>query len=160
MPAAQGPEQAAAPAPKRRSRWLDRMIGVVLGIALGLGVIVVFVFEGSEETIDAPRISGVEGGQAPAGQPQGAQQVPLVRVVGGKPPPGGPVRLDFTQGQTARFVVGSDEAIGIEIPGYGLTRSLPAGRTLVSFEAERRGQYPVLVSGSKIDVASLRVAPR
>ena len=160
MPPAQGPEPAAAPAAKRPSRWLDRAIGVVVGIALGLGVIVFFVFEGSEDVIDAPRISGVEGGQAPGGQPQGAERVPLVRVVGGKPPPGGPVRLDFKQGQTARFVVGSDQAIGIEVPGYGVTRSLPAGRTLVSFAADESGQFPLLVSASKIDIASLRIAPR
>jgi hypothetical protein len=131
------------------------VIGIVLGIVLGIGVIVLFVFEGSEDVIDAPRISGIEGSQPPPGL-----RVPLVRVVGGMPPAGGPVRLDFKQGQTARFVVGSDQAIGIEIPGYGVNRSVQPGRTLVTFEADRAGQYPLRVSASGIDIANLRVAPR
>ena len=149
------------PPAKRPSRWLDRIIGIVLGLALGIGVIVVFVFEGSEETIDAARISGIEGGRSSPGQQQGGPaRVPLVRVIDGKPPPSGPVQLDFRQGQTARFVVGSDQAVEIEIPGYGVTRTVEPGRTLVAFRATKRGQYPLVVSASKIDIASLRVAPR
>lgn len=155
MPAAQG-----SPAAKRPSRWLDRIIGVVLGLALGIGVIVVFVFEGSEDTIDAPRISGIDAGAGREGQPAGPARVPLVRVVDGKPPPSGPVRLDFKEGQSARFVVGSDQQIGIEIPGYGINRTVGPGRTLVEFKAQKSGQYPIVVSASKIDIASLRVTRR
>jgi hypothetical protein len=148
------------PAAKRPSRWLDRIIGIVLGLALGLGVIVFFVFESSEDTIDAARISGGHGGQSSQGQQQGAGRVPLVRVIDGKPPPSGPVQLDFRQGQTARFVVGSDQTVQIEVPGYGFRRTVEPGRTLVAFKATKGGQYPLLVSASKIDIASLRVAPR
>ncbi|HSD23513.1 MAG TPA: hypothetical protein VLB79_04220 [Solirubrobacterales bacterium] len=36
----------------------DRAIGVVLGIVLGLGVILLFLFLGSRNTIDEPSISG------------------------------------------------------------------------------------------------------
>jgi hypothetical protein len=154
VPAAQG-----ASAPKRPSRWLDRSVGVVLGLVLGLGVIVVFVFEGSEDTIDAPRISGIEPGGAGGGA-GAVTRVPLVRVVDGRPPPTGPVRIDFEQGSRARFVVGSSTATEIEIPGYGVRRSVAAGRTLVSFEARNAGQYPILVAASKIEVARMRVAPR
>jgi hypothetical protein len=68
------------------------------------------------------------------------------------------VRLDFKQGRTARFVVGSDQEIGIEIPGYGVSRTVGPGRTLVAFKASKRGQYPVVVSASHIDVATLHVA--
>ena len=146
------------PAAKRPHRWLDRTIGVVLGLVLGLGVIVLFVFEGSEGTIDAPRISGIEGtnqGQAGAGG-----QVQLVRVIDGKPPPSGPVRVDFKQGEKARFLVASNVATGIEISGYGVSRTVGPGRTLVSFKARKSGQYPILVSASKIDIATLRVASR
>jgi hypothetical protein len=147
------------PAAKRPSRWLDRTIGVVLGLALGIGVIVVFVFEGSEGTIDAPRISGIEEG-ANQGQPGGGGRVQLVRVIDGKPPPSGPVRVDFKQGEEARFLVASNEATGIEISGYGVSRTVGPGRTLVSFRAKKSGQYPILVSASKIDIATLRVASR
>ena len=53
MPSEQGPEAKAAPKAKRRGRWLDRAIGIFLGLVLGIGVIAFFVFESSEDTIDA-----------------------------------------------------------------------------------------------------------
>ena len=141
---------------KRPSRWLDRVIGIVLGLALGIGVIVVFVFEGSEGTIDAPRISGIEGGAGQQGR--GGQRVPLVRVIDGKPPPGGPPRLSYRRGQTARFVVGSNAQLEIAIPGYGVSRTVSPGRTLISFRAHRSGQFPIVDSASQIQIAILRVA--
>jgi hypothetical protein len=146
------------PAAKRPHRWLDRIIGVLLGLVLGIGVVAIFVFKGSEGTIDAPRISGINSGQPRPGLPLGSPRVPLVRVIGGAPPSSGPVRLDFKQGRTARFVVGSDQQVGIEIPGYGVSRTVGPGRTLVAFKASKRGQYPVVVSGSHIDIATLQVA--
>ena len=148
-------------APKRPSRWLDRIVGVVLGLLLGLAVIVVFVFKGSEGTIDAPRISGIDSGQPQPGLPLGGStRLPLVRVIDGTPPPSGPVRLGFKQGGTARFVVDSDQQIGIEISGYGVSRTVGPGRTIVAFRASKLGQYPVVVASSHIDVATMHVAQR
>jgi hypothetical protein len=154
------------PAPRkrgRRSRWLDRILGIVLGIVVGLGVIVVFVFKGSEGTIDAPRISGVDAGQPGAspgaGLPFGAK-VPLVKIVGGAPPASGPVRLDFKQGREARFAVDSDQQLALSIPGYGVSRTVKGGRTFVAFRASKPGQFPVIVTASHIDVATLHVARR
>ncbi|MGH2992775.1 MAG: hypothetical protein ACRDL1_04485 [Solirubrobacterales bacterium] len=37
-------------------RHRDRIIGVVLGILLGIAVVIIFVFYGSQDTIDAPSI--------------------------------------------------------------------------------------------------------
>jgi hypothetical protein len=37
-------------------RLSDRLIGIVVGIALGLAIIAIFVFVFSEDTIDAPSI--------------------------------------------------------------------------------------------------------
>jgi hypothetical protein len=151
------------PAPRRRGRWLDRILGILLGLLLGLGVVIVFVFKGSEGTIDAPRIS-VQGGPGPNGQPRPGlplgTKVPLVKVIGGAPPASGPVRLDFKQGRTARFVVQTDIAIGIDVPGYGVSRSLGPGRTLVQFPVHRPGQFPIVVAASHIDVATLHVTRR
>ena len=162
MPAEQGPGPAAAPPRKRGAKWLDRAIGILLGLVLGIGVIAIFVFESSEDTIDAARISGLEeGGGQQHGEPAGAPvQVPLVRVAGGRPPASGPVRLDFARGATARFVVGSDAPVEIAVQELGVTRAVGAGRTLVSFEVPRAGQFPVVVADSKIEVATLRVAGR
>jgi hypothetical protein len=42
--------------PDWRRRRVDRAIGIVLGIVLGIAVVIVFVFYGSNDTIDAPSI--------------------------------------------------------------------------------------------------------
>jgi hypothetical protein len=152
------PESDEPPRRKRRWRWLDRTIGIVLGLALGIGVIVIFVFEGSEGTIDAPRISGVEGSQPGGGAPRQQIRVPLVRVIAGKPPASGPARLDFKQGRRARFVVQTDQELGIEVVGYGVSRTVSPGRTLVSFKTAKSGQFPIVDSASEIAIANLRVA--
>jgi hypothetical protein len=39
-------------------RARDRAIGIILGLLLGLAIVIVFVFLGSEDTIDDPSISG------------------------------------------------------------------------------------------------------
>lgn len=54
-----------------RRRWTDRILGIVVGILLGLGVLVYFVFVHSEGTIDAPKVNGGGAGQtsgAPGGE--------------------------------------------------------------------------------------------
>jgi hypothetical protein len=45
--------------------WRERLIGIILGVVLGVAVILAFVFLFSEQTVDAPSLSG---GQ-PAHQP-------------------------------------------------------------------------------------------
>ncbi len=42
----------------RGGRVSDRAIGIVLGILLGITVILLFLFLGSRNTIDAPSLSG------------------------------------------------------------------------------------------------------
>lgn len=51
-----------------RRRRIDRAIGIVLGIVLGIAVVIVFVFYGSGDTIDAPSI---DEGDRPAIERQG-----------------------------------------------------------------------------------------
>jgi hypothetical protein len=46
-----------------RRRWTDRILGIVVGILLGLGVLVYFVFVHSEGTIDAPSVNSTESAQ-------------------------------------------------------------------------------------------------
>jgi len=52
-----------------RRKLVDRTLGIALGLVLGIAVVAGFVFLGSEGTIDAPRISGVNTGK-PAPSPQ------------------------------------------------------------------------------------------
>ena len=45
---------------RNRSDWL---IGIALGIVLGVAIVAAFLYFGSEETIDAPSIKGVDSAQ-------------------------------------------------------------------------------------------------
>jgi hypothetical protein len=47
----------------RPHRRADLAVGIAIGIVIGIAVISVFVFLGSEGSIDAPRISGVDTGK-------------------------------------------------------------------------------------------------
>jgi hypothetical protein len=159
------PDPPPAPPRKRRGRTLDRVVGILLGILLGIGVVVAFVFLGSEGTIDAPRISGVQKQPArhPTPQrpakpkpPQSPRGIPTIEVIGGAPPQSGPVKLDFKRGEEVRFRVDTDAALGIEIPGYGISETVDTG-ALVAFRATRAGQFPVIVAASHINIASLNI---
>jgi hypothetical protein len=66
-----------------RRRWTDRVLGIVLGLVIGLGVLVYFVFVHSEGTIDAPKIN--ESGGAAAQTTTGTPTTPASRE-----PPNGP----------------------------------------------------------------------
>ena len=168
-PAAVGPQGPAPQSARRRPhRGLDRAIGIVLGLLLGVGIVTAFVFLGSEGTIDAPRIDNgaAHGGaqQAAGGGGKGREKkrrpetgpVPVVRVTGGAPPPSGPPRLDFKRGRQVRFRIETDIPVGIEIPGFGVSETIDSDATL-SFKATRVGQFPVIVAASHIGVATLRI---
>jgi hypothetical protein len=51
--------------------WGDRAIGIGLGLILGIVAVVLFVFLGSEETIDDPDI---DRGPAPIERPAGGRE--------------------------------------------------------------------------------------
>jgi hypothetical protein len=81
----QAPPVQQAPAARvsttREHRRFDWVLGIVLGIVLGLGVAAGFVFLGSEDTVDAPRIHGVDAGKpgvgaAPGGPPAEPERLP------------------------------------------------------------------------------------
>jgi hypothetical protein len=150
---------------RRFSRWAERGVGIVVGVVLGVGIVAAFVFLGSEETIDAPRISGIEGdsaqglaGERGSAPPPRSQRPPIatVRVEGVAPPESGPARLEFRRGSTARFRVVSDAPVTIDVLGYGISEPVESG-DVISFRATRVGQFPVVVSGSNIGVATVRV---
>lgn len=164
-----------------RRRWVDWALGIVLGLVIGLGVLVYFVFVHSEGTIDAPKINegGATMGQtttsppapsqpeppgqnAPA-QPKPAakqQQVPVVEVIGGAPPTdAGPKQLTFRKGEKVRFEVETDEPFAFEIRGLNIKQSIEES-SVISFKATKAGQFPVIASATMIGVADLRIKPR
>jgi hypothetical protein len=138
------------------------VLGVLLGALAGVAVVAAFVFLGSEGTVDAPRISGVNTGKTDAASkpaPEPAQPVPTVRVIAGAPPPSGPAQLHFKRGDQVRFRIVSDAPTAIEIPGYGIEETVESGQ-VVSFEAKRVGQFPLVAAGGDIGLASLFVTRR
>jgi hypothetical protein len=169
-----------------RRRWTDRIIGILVGVALGLGVLVYFVFVHSEGTIDAPSINGAESGlttgssgelpseglPAHPGSPEEPAEespksgskskpktrpVPVVKVIGGAPPVGaGPKALHFKKGEKVRFEIDTDEPFSFEIKGLGITQSIESS-SIISFKAKKAGQFPVIATATVIGVADLLV---
>jgi hypothetical protein len=150
-------------------RWRDRAIGIVVGLIVGVGIVTAFVFVYSEQTVDAPSISGHgSGGQARgggggqaggggAGKPS-PPPVATVRVTGGAPPASGPAELHYGKGDLVRLRVISDGTIGVQLMGYGIDRTVEAGKpATISFRASKPGNFPLLVTASHIGVAEIRV---
>jgi len=161
-----------------RRRWLDWVIGIGLGLVIGLGVLVYFVFVHSEGTIDAPKINeSTTTGQTTttlpsesAEQPEEqtptepkqpnepARQVPIVEVIGGAPTDAGPKQLTFRKGEKVRFEIETDEPFSFEIKGLNIKQSIEES-SIISFKATKAGQFPVIASATLIGVADLRIKP-
>jgi hypothetical protein len=168
-----------------RRRWTDRLLGIALGLVLGLGVLVYFLFVHSEGTIDAPQVNEGGAGQATTGARPGAtsarpgspgreggasrrgrggakpaaKRVPVVKVVGGAPPTDtGPGQLTFHKGERVRFKIETDEPFSFEIRGLGIRHSIESS-SFISFPATRTGQFPVIATATLIGVADLLIKP-
>ena len=142
-------------------RWRDRVIGIVLGLIVGVGIVTAFVFVYSEQTVDAPSISGNGGdGQARgggAGKPS-PPPVATVRVIDGAPPASGPAQLHYGKGDLVRLRVISNGTVGVELMGFGISRTIEAGKpAMISFRASKPGNFPLVVTASHIGVAEIRV---
>jgi hypothetical protein len=155
--------------------WRDRIIGIVLGVVVGVGVIIAFVFFLSEQTVDAPSLSGTrpaagaqrggggsthQGHQGP-GQPQQptAPSIATVRIIDGGPPASGPVELQYKTGDEIRLSVLSNASLDVDLTGYGLTRTIPADEpTEIDVRAKRAGTFALIVADSHIDVARISVS--
>jgi hypothetical protein len=141
-------------------RWRDRVIGIVLGLILGVGIVTGFVFIYSEQTVDAPSLSAEGGGEARGGGRSSGSPPPVaaVRVIGGAPPASGPAELHYRRDEVVRLRVVSDAAVGIELIGYGIDRTIAAGKpALIRFKASKPGSFPLVVAASRIDVARITV---
>jgi hypothetical protein len=143
-------------------RWRDRVIGIVLGLIVGVGIVTAFVFVYSEQTVDAPSVSGNGGdGQARRGgaaKPSPPPAVATVRVIDGAPPVSGPAELHYGKGDLVRLRVISNGTVGVELMGFGISRTIEAGNpAMISFKASKPGNFPLVVTASHIGVAEIRV---
>ena len=142
-------------------RWRDRVIGIVLGVILGVGIVAGFVFLYSEDTVDAPSISTGDRGSGRRSEGGNSGSVPpvaTVRVIDGVPPASGPAELHYRRDDLVRLQVVSNGVVGVELIGYGIERTIPAGEpTLIKFKASKKGSFPLVVAASRIDVARITV---
>jgi hypothetical protein len=155
--------------------WRDRIIGIVLGVGVGVGVIIAFVFFLSEQTVDAPSLSGTRPaagakhggggatGRRPAGpgQPQqpAAPQIATVRIIDGGPPASGPAELHYRTGDEIRLNVLSNTSLEVQLTGYGVARTIPTDEpTEIDVRAKRPGTFALIVADSHIDVARISVS--
>lgn len=142
-------------------RWPDRIVGIVAGLILGLGIVAVFVFAFGDRTVDAPSLSGGRGGTAESGAGRtGPSQKPVatVHVLGGQPPAGGPAQLHYRRGDLVHLRVISDGTVRVQLRGYRIARTVPAAKpTPIRFRASAPGNFSLIVSPSHIAVAVLRV---
>lgn len=139
-------------------RWRDRVIGVVLGLILGVGIVTGFVFIYSEETVDAPSISPDRGGEAGGEGPGPPPPIATVRVIDGLPPASGPAELHYRRDEVVRLRVVSDGTVGVRLMGYGIDRTIEAGEpALIRFRASKPGNFPLVVTTSLIDIARVTV---
>jgi hypothetical protein len=142
-------------------RWRDRVIGIVLGLILGVGIVTGFVFIYSEETVDAPSISAEGGGGEGRGEVQGSDSpspAATVRVIDGAPPASGPAELHYRRDEVVRLRVVSDRTVGVELIGYGIDRTIAAGKpALIRFKASKPGNFALVVTASRIDLARVTV---
>lgn len=150
--------------PARRGRRLDLAVGIALGIVLGVAVISAFVFLGSEDTIDAPRISGADTGNPFQATPTGSAlseeaSVPTIVIRNGEPV-GGVRELEFSAGDEIRFRVRSDVADEVHVHGYDLSKAVTAGGTVsFSFPADLEGIFEAELEERGTQIAELRVNP-
>jgi hypothetical protein len=174
----------------RRGRWTDRIVGILVGVVLGLGVLVYFVFVHSEGTIDAPSID--EGGKpaatAPAhprsseepaeGEPSGGGQngggrstddgkgkgngkpIPVVEVVGGAPPTGSGPKQLHFK-QGERARFVLETSEPFSFEIKGLGITESIENTAtISFNATKAGQFPVIATATLIGVADIQISKK
>lgn len=144
-------------------RRMDLILGITLGVILGVGIVVIFVFTYSERTVDAPSIShqdqtaatGGGGGRSGGHRPP---PVATVRVAGGAPPPSGPPQLHYRKGEEIRLRLVSDETVRLQLRGLGVARTAYSGQPVGwQFKARLSGDFPLVVARSHIDVATIAV---
>jgi hypothetical protein len=82
-----------------------------------------------------------------------------VKVIGGAPPTdSGPRQLTFRKGEKVRFEIETSEPFSFEIKGLDIKQSIEES-SVISFPANKVGQFPVIATATLIGVADLQIKP-
>ena len=143
-----------------------------LGIAAVIAVVAIVVFVaggGPDDTAEdagspasqqtstptaTPSAEGEESTPTPTPTPTPKPQPPLLQA-------GKVAKLRFTEGETVRFRVRSDEPDHVHVHGYDLMKDVEPGTTVtMSFKASITGIFEVEFEDAGEQIAELRVDPK
>ena len=137
-----------------------------LAIAVVIAVVAAVVLADTSEDEDQPSQTAATATPTPTGTPtepgeETATATPTATPTP-KPPPlltaGKVAELEFTEGETIRFRVRSEEPEEIHVHCYDITRDVPAGRTItVSFKATITGTCEVEFHNSGEPIGEITV---
>ena len=142
-----------------------------LAIAALIAVVAVIVLaDSSEDDSDPSQTAATATPTAtptesePESSEETATPTPTPTPTPEPPPPlmqsGKVTELEFTEGETIRFRVRSQEPEEIHVHCYDITRDVPAGKTItVSFEASITGTCEVEFHNSGEEIGALTVKP-
>jgi len=136
-----------------------------LAIALAIAVVAIVVLADSSEDDAEPGQAAATATPTATATPEEPASETATPTPTPRPQPplltaGKVAELEFTEGETIRFRVRSDEPEEIHVHCYDITRDVPAGRTInVSFKADITGICEVEFHGSGEPIAELRVEP-
>jgi hypothetical protein len=146
-----------------RQRFTFLAIAVVIAI-----VAVVVLADTSEDDTEpdptAATATPTPTAEASPGEEETATPTPTPTPTPRPQPPlltaGKVTELEFTEGETIRFRVRSQQPEEIHVHCYDITRDVPAGQTIsVSFKADITGICEVEFHNSGEPIAELRVEP-
>jgi hypothetical protein len=138
-----------------------------LAIAAAIAVVAVVVLADSSEDDTQPSRTAATATSTPTppdSEPESADETPTPTPTP-KPPPllqaGKVTELEFTEGDTVRFRVRSQEPEEIHVHCYDIEREVPAERTItLSFKASITGICEVEFHNSGEPIGELRVDPK
>ncbi|MGI8631918.1 MAG: hypothetical protein ACR2NA_05140 [Solirubrobacterales bacterium] len=127
---------------------LDRILGVLVGLGLGLGIILVFQAVGGTQQIDAPRLdTETNGAEA---------DVRTIIVRGGKPDGGVPT-ISARRGEELKVRVESDEAGELRLERTDLRQKVRAATPVeVTFTPKETGSFDLRLAKGET-LATIRV---
>jgi hypothetical protein len=141
-----------------------------LGIAAVIAVVAIVVLAGGAgddgdggEQASATQTATPSATETPAGGEETATPTPTPTP---KPQPplltsGSVKKLRYTEGETVRFRVRSDEPEEVHVHGYDIPKELEPGQTAtVSFKATITGIFEIEFEHSGEQIAELRVDPK
>jgi hypothetical protein len=140
----------------------DRRLGAAIGLLLGIGAVILFVFVFSDDTVDAPAVdepAAIETTTSTTTTTTEKAPVTTIEIVGGEPK-GGVEELEVNKGDQVKFKVVSDAASEVHVHGYDLFENVEAGGSVsFSFVAEIDGIFDVELEDTATQIAELRVNP-